>query len=161
VNNLSLSSKKWLVSLHILFASIWFGATVTFFILCLNVLVTKDATTIESYYTSLLQLETTAGRASIIGTVITGILLSVLTHWGLFKFRWIITKEILTLLSLVLGFVFIYMWTVSGNDMNKLSAAFKSNHLQLLIGIGVQILSLGAMYVISVFKPWGKRTQIR
>jgi hypothetical protein len=59
-----------------------------------------------------------------------------------------------------LGFVYIYLWTISGSSMimpNEVSTAFMTNHLQLLIGIGVQIFSLASMFVISVFKPWGKR----
>lgn len=160
MKNLSLTPKKWLLSLHILFASIWFGITVAFFILSINVMMTHEVSIIKAYYTSLLQLETTAGRASIIGTVTTGILLSVLTQWGLFKYMWVIAKEVLTLLSITLGFVYIYVWTIAGSKMimpNEVSTAFMTNHLQLLIGIGVQIFSLGSMFVISVFKPWGKR----
>jgi len=34
---------------------------------------------------------------------ITGVLLSALTNWGLFRYKWIITKFILTILGLALS----------------------------------------------------------
>lgn len=40
---------------------------------------------------------------------------------------------------------------------NEINIEFKTNHLQLLIGIGIQILSLTSMFAISVMRPWGKR----
>jgi hypothetical protein len=57
-------------------------------------------------------LAKTSIRASTIGTVVTGILLSVWTNWGLFRCRWIIVKEILTILSIGLDVVGMYFWTL-------------------------------------------------
>jgi hypothetical protein len=161
LKKLTFTQKKWLLSLHILFAAIWFGVTVAFLILSINVMITDDINQIRAYYTSMLLLEQTIGKASIIGTVTTGILLSILTHWGLFIYYWIIFKEILTFISIGLGMAFIYFWTLNGVTMlspNGLeSQVFIVNHQQLLVGIGIQILSLGVVFIISVFKPWGKR----
>jgi hypothetical protein len=161
LKKLTSTQKKWLLSIHILFAAIWFGVTVAFLILSINVMLTDDINVNKGYYTSMLLLEQTSGKASIIGTVTTGILLSILTHWGLFKFYWIIVKEILTFISIGLGMAFIYFWTLNGITMlspNGLqSQVFIVNHQQLLVGIGIQIISLGAVFIISLFKPWGKR----
>ncbi|MDQ0882166.1 hypothetical protein [Peribacillus sp. V2I11] len=71
---------------------------------------TNDIGAIKAYYLSMLRLEQTAGRVSIIGTVITGFSLSILTKWGLLKFYWLIFKEIITLICMALGFLFIYLF---------------------------------------------------
>ncbi|MGE7759938.1 hypothetical protein [Peribacillus sp. NPDC097895] len=160
MKHLSLTQKKWWLTAHILFSAIWLGVTVTFLILSISVLMTKDIGIIKAYYLSMLQLEQTAGRVSIIGTVITGFLLSILTKWGLLKFYWIIFKEIITLICMALGFLFIYFWTLKGlNDYKLLSDAFFVNHYQLMTGVILQIIFLTALFIISVFKPWGQRVQ--
>lgn len=121
---------------------------------------TNEMGTVKAYYTSMLLLEQTAGRVSIIGTVITGLLLSILTKWGLFKFYWIILKEMMSLLCMALGFIFIYFWTVNGIQIPEgfSSAAFLVNHYQLMTGIVLQIIFLVFIFIVSVFKPWGQRT---
>ncbi|WP_240338474.1 hypothetical protein [Peribacillus alkalitolerans] len=152
-----MTQKKWWLTAHILFSAIWLGVTVTFLILSISVLTTDDHGTVKAYYTSMLQLEQTAGRASIIGTVITGMVLSIFTKWGLFKFNWIIFKEILTLICMALGFIFIYFWTLNGIQVSG-EPAFISNHFQLMAGIVLQIILLVTIFIVSVFKPWGQRT---
>jgi len=163
LKNLSLTQKKWWLSAHILFSAIWLGVTVTFLILCISVLNTNDGQVIKAYYTSMLRLEQTAGRASLIGTVITGLLLSILTKWGLFRFYWIITKEIITLICLALGFIFIYYWTLNGIHLSadSINEDFITNHYQLMIWIIIQVSLLAILFIISVFKPWGQRIQRR
>jgi hypothetical protein len=159
LKNLSITQKKWWLSAHILFSAIWFGVTVTFLILSISVLMTNDSQVIKAYYTSMLQLEQTAGRASIIGTVITGVILSLFTKWGLFKFYWIITKEILSLICLAIGFIFIFYWTINGIQLSEESIGdhFIANHYQLMIWIIIQVVLLAILFILSVFKPWGKR----
>jgi hypothetical protein len=163
VKHLSFAQKKWWLSAHLIFSAIWLGVTVTFLILSIHVLMTNDMETIKAYYTSMLRLEQTAGRVSIIGTVITGLLLSILTKWGLFKFHWIITKEIMTLLCMVLGFIFIYAWTLKGISVldEFINDVFIVNHYQLMAGIVSQLFLLATMFILSVFKPWGQRTKKR
>ena len=161
MKNLSHTQKKWWLSAHILFSAIWLGVTVTFLILSISVLMTSDSQVIKAYYTSMLQMEQTAGRASLIGTVITGLILSIFTKWGLVKFYWIMTKEILTLICLVLGFIFIYYWTINGIHLSEESIddKFMTNHYQLMIWIIIQVILLGILFILSVFKPWGQRSK--
>jgi hypothetical protein len=161
---LTITQRKWLLILHLIFIAIWFGNTVIFLILSIAASLTTDENVVLSSYTIMHLLAQTSGRASIIGSVVTGILLSLFTKWGLFKFKWIIAKEILTLLSVGIGIVGIYYWTLHAFTMVSLEgiAAFQNqsfiiNNYQLFGGIILQILSLAAMIVISVFKPWGRR----
>ena len=161
---MTLTQRRWLLILHLLFVAIWFGTNVVFLILSLAASFTGDENVLQSSFTAMHLLSETSGRASIIGSVVTGILLSVLTKWGLFKYKWIIAKEIMTLLSLGVGMVGIYYWTLNAFDIvadEGMAAvhdrSFIANRNLLYCGIIFQILSLGAMYAISVFKPWGTR----
>ena len=166
MRKLNLTQRRWLLILHLLFAAIMFGVAIVFLILSITAANTNDAGVLKACYTSMHVLAKTSVRASTIGTVVTGILLSVLTQWGLFKYYWIIVKEGLTLLSILLGPFAMYTLTLkavtltSKGGMNTLlNPSFTVNQWQLWIGIILQIISLGAMFVISVFKPWGQRKQ--
>ncbi|CAG7631906.1 hypothetical protein ACFQI7_17565 [Paenibacillus allorhizosphaerae] len=161
---LSMSAKKWMVLLHILFASIMLGSTVVVLILSITALNTKSREVLQSCYTVMHLLSRTSMRASTIGTTLTGIVLSVTTHWGLFRYYWIILKEALTVLAIGTGVVGFYFWTLNGVTVvsaEGLGAVhhtdFMVNEVRLWVGIVLQLLSLAVMFAVSVFKPWGKR----
>lgn len=157
---LSMTARRSLITLHILFAAIMLGNMVTFLILSITSTATIDSSLKESCYTIMNVLSKTSIRASTIGTTITGILLSIWTKWGLFKFKWIIVKEILTVILIVLN-----VWGMYGLTLNALNEITQvgdgSNlfnpQLSLWVGILIQLVSLIFIFAISVFKPWGQR----
>ncbi|UFJ39418.1 hypothetical protein LOK74_15240 [Brevibacillus humidisoli] len=166
MKKLSAPQRRWLLTLHLLFAAIMFGVAVVFLIFSITAANTDDESVLKACYTSMHVLAQTAVRASTIGTLVTGILLSVLTHWGLFNYYWIRRSVNPSLTSIVLGPIGMYFWTLqavtltSSEGLNALqNPSFHVNSQQLWIGIILQILSLAAMFVISVFKPWGPRKQ--
>jgi hypothetical protein len=166
MKKLSITKRKWLLILHLLFSAIMLGTAFVFLILSITAATTDDAGVLKACYSSMYVLAKTTVRASTIGTVVTGILLSVLTKWGLFKYYWIIVKEGLTLFSIVLGPIAMYFLTLNAVTLTTndgfnalLNPAYTVNKWQMWIGIILQIISLVSMFVISVFKPWGPRKQ--
>ncbi|ALC83747.1 MULTISPECIES: DUF2269 family protein [Bacillus] len=164
MKKISLNQRKSLLLLHILFAAIWFGTTVVFLVLSINAAATENEQTLVSSYTAMYLLASSSGRVSIFGTVITGILLSVLTNWGLFKHYWIIAKEVLSLVMMGLGLVAIYSISLNAfnvSSANGLAAKEMINQGWLFTGVILQILSLILTFWLSVIKPWGKRNASR
>lgn len=106
-------------------------------------------------------LANTSVKASTIGATVTGILLSIWSKWGLFRYYWILVKEGLTLLSIGLNFWGMYRWTLEALTLKQENGTgeFFVVEAELWTGILLQIISLVIMYVISVFKPWGKRLE--
>lgn len=163
---LSVAQRRWLLTIHLLFSAIMFGVAMVFLVLSIVAAGTEDEGILKACYASMHILAKTSVRASTIGTLVTGILLSVLTRWGLFKHYWLIAKEALTAPAILLGPVGMYFWTLkaftltSSKGMGALQdPVFLVNREQLFIGIVLQILSLVSIFVISVFKPWGKRAK--
>ncbi|SHF19175.1 hypothetical protein SAMN05444392_1102 [Seinonella peptonophila] len=154
---ISLTTRRWLISLHLLFSAILFGVTIAYLVFSINALTSRDQGELLSDYQSMHLLSVTSGRFSIIGTLVTGIVLSVLTHWGLFRYYWIILKEILSLFSLVIVFGFIPQWSLDAIIFAKSggihSATLVIHQQQLLVSIILQIISLTTMILLSVFKP--------
>ena len=159
----TVTQKKWLLTLHILFAAIMFGVMVAFLILGITAANTTNVDVLQACYNSMHILAKTSVRASTIGTLVTGILLAVLTKWGLFKFYWIIAKELLVI-AIGLGVFGMHSWTLQAITLVSQDGAavlenpsFIVNNEQLFVGIVLQIISLVALYLLSVFKPWGLR----
>jgi len=161
---LSVTQKRWLLKLHLVFSAIMLGVTTVFLFLSILAANSNDESVIIACFTIMHKLANTSVRYSTIATLLTGILLSVLTQWGLFKFYWIIVKEALTLISILLGPIGMYVWTLKAVTMTSVNGVnpfqnpvFHVNSSQLQIGIILQIISLVLIFIISVFKPWGKR----
>ncbi|MGZ0050599.1 hypothetical protein [Brevibacillus gelatini] len=161
---IGLNQKKWLLLLHLLFSAIMLGGAVIFLVLSIVAANTDDAGIFTACYTAMHALAKTSVRASTIGTIVTGVLLSVWTHWGLFRYYWIIAKEVLTLVAVLLGPIGMYVWTLQALTIARAEGlaavenpAFLVNSGQLWTGIVLQVLSLFLLFLLSVFKPWGKR----
>ncbi|MDF2684453.1 MAG: hypothetical protein K0R47_5643 [Brevibacillus sp.] len=149
MNKISMTSKKWLLLLHLIFSAIMLGGAVIFLVLSIVAATTTDPNVFQACYTVMHVLSQSSVRASTIGTLVTGVVLSALTHWGFLRYHWIIAKEGLSVLTIALGPIGMYVWTAG--------ALSGENPLMLWIGIVLQILSLVAIFLLSVFKPWGKR----
>jgi uncharacterized membrane protein len=165
MRKVSPGTRKLLTAVHIAFSGILLGCTVAFVILDIAALTTDDPKLLEACYRIMHLLSHTSLRASAIGTIVSGVLLSVLTPWGLLRYRWIVAKEILTLLTVVPGLFGIYLWSLHGlrrvadDGMDALSSPqYQANSLMLSVGLLLQLLSIVAMYLLSVYKPWGKNS---
>ncbi|RAP74696.1 hypothetical protein [Paenibacillus montanisoli] len=166
MKKLSLRGRRILLLLHLMFAAIMLGVQAVFIILTLTASVTKDSTVLHACYSIMHLLADSSVRASTIGTTVTGILLSVLTSWKLFRYYWIIAKEVLTLLCIGIGMIGLYQWTLKGISPAAMPNAwdvpgFAVNHTWLWIGIILQTLSLITMYILSIWKPGGQRKGYR
>ncbi|MBM7567150.1 hypothetical protein [Paenibacillus sacheonensis] len=163
MSKLTLQRRRILLLLHLIFASIMLGGQATFIILALTASMTDSAATLRTCYDVMHLLADTSVRASTIGTTVTGILLSVLTSWGLFRYYWLIAKEVLTLVTIAIGFVGLHAWTLRGVRLSEAPVmnawaepGFTVNHTWLWIGILLQSISLIVLFILSVWKPGGK-----
>lgn len=102
-----------------------------------------------------------------LGVVITGIILSVRTHWGLTKYYWIIFKEVIGLILIASGGV-LNIWVQDAINITlteRLDAlnnpAYLHDRLMLLLFGAGQLILLVTVVLVSVKKPWGKRNSKR
>jgi hypothetical protein len=163
--------KKWtkwqrhlLLAIHIMFSGIMLGNMAIFLILNITAAATSDPDIFRACYRVMHILADSSVRASTIGTVASGVLLSVLTHWGLVRYYWIIAKELLTLCAIAINFAGMHVWSLKAVQLSAVAGLdalqnpeFMVNRLFLFVGVAFQIVSLVAMFLLSVYKPWGKR----
>jgi uncharacterized membrane protein len=160
---ITVTQKRWLVSAHILSMVVWFGTTVCFLILMIIATQTSDSRTLHIIYTLVETLDVSLIWPSSLASVTTGALIAILTPWGLFRFYWIVLKEVLSLLSIILGMIGLHPWllyalTVTSAKEGSLvqAASLVVNQQKQFAGIIFQLIALTLMVVISLFKPWGQ-----
>ncbi|MCR2822276.1 hypothetical protein [Lederbergia panacisoli] len=78
---LSITGKRWLLTIHLIFSAIMLGNMVTFLILSITAASTGSEQLVSSCYQIMHVLSKTSVRASTIGTFVSGILLSMWTKW--------------------------------------------------------------------------------
>jgi hypothetical protein len=156
------TTRKWLLVIHISLASVMVGISVGILILTLIILKTQDHEIINMAYTSMNILAKGPLRTATIVAISSGVLLAVLTRWGLYRYYWIIAKQLLSIIVIGIGLFGIYNWTLEGVSIaqggaSDISSVLAVNNKQLLTGAIFQMISLFSIYAISVFKPWGER----
>jgi hypothetical protein len=155
---------KILKMAHILFGFSW---TIGAIALCLLLFITHPESGDELFMRSrMLQIiDDYFIIAGAMGALITGLIYSIWTNWGFFKHPWIIVKWILIILQILTG-TFILATPLNNNvaiadllrDTALTDPAFISNIQTLKIVGTIQTVFLLFVIVISVQKPWKKRS---
>jgi len=161
------SGRKWLNGTHIFFASAWVGAAVSLTTLRLFTWtnnVQADGDILYAVNESIKLIDDAIIIPAAIGTLLTGLLISLLTPWGFFKHRWVTVKWIVTVLAILFGTFFLGPWV---NELTALTDEFRTvsvveRRFQVLMSRhtlwgGVQTMILIAVVFISAVKPWGRK----
>ena len=157
--NTTFSIKKFTLSAHITFSVAWFGAIAGFLVLAIAGLVGTSSQTIRSSYIAMELIEWYAIVPFCIAALITGLIQSYITPWGLFRYYWVTVKFTLTIISTII--LFVHMKPISYIANVAMESTFsqldlRKLRIQLLADAGAAMLVLLVIIVISVYKPWGK-----
>lgn len=161
MKKLSMTYKKWLIIAHIVFISVFTGTVVVNLLLSFAA---ANANDIEAQRTAFISLQAISDLKIIyfvaIGSLISGLILSIFTQWGMFKYYWIVFKELIFTALIVLQMLGNRVWIkeadliIRDDGYDALSLAGSGHHLAL--GYVAQFAGLALMIGLSVFKPWGK-----
>jgi uncharacterized membrane protein len=162
-HRLKIKQKQWLVILHVLSVVSWFGGANVMLIFGLPLLYAENGQ--QLYYTlvDLHLIDATLIRYPALAVLLTGILLSIWTQWGLFKHYWVLLKLILTLLIIIIGIFYLSDWLHILKEMGQQHGllsfqlpVFQDAGIHLLIGTIVNIVAMTFMTIITYLKPFGK-----
>jgi hypothetical protein len=146
--------RKFGLLTHIAFSVGWFGAVIPYVALSIAALTSHDAQLVRSAYISMELIGWYVIVPLSFGALLTGLVQSLGTQWGLFRHWWIVTKFALTVLAIVI--LLQHMRGVSRLAMLAKDTGFSPADLRPeLIHSGGGLLVLLAIMVLSVFKPWG------
>ncbi len=161
------SGKKWLKSFHIFFAGMWVtgGLAATLLIFFMDAGSGDELYGINKVIHFIDLVIIVIGNT---GLVITGIIYSVFTRWGWFKYTWINVKWIITIAGMLFGIFFLGPWVTTMLDISKTEGLHALSNPDYEYAVNM-IMWLGAIQVgstifamfISTFKPWSKKRKAK
>lgn len=149
---------KLALTAHINFSVGWLGAVVAYLALAIAGLTSHDAQMVRAAYRSMELIGWFVIVPFSLAALLTGLVQSLGTQWGLFRHYWILVKFLLTTGATIvlLG----HMRAVSrmssiAAETILSSADFRTLRIQLLVHAAGGLLVLLVAMTLSVYKPWG------
>ena len=158
------TGQKILKIIHIFFAGLWIGGAIALWLMVLCLPDVHAGEELYGYAMSVKFLDDLIIVPGALGTLVSGVIVSVCTGWGFFKHPFVIVKLVLTVVCIFVGIVVLGP-TVNGQppliqELGILALeeeTFAANRMFCLLGGGVQLLAILFMLSISTLKPWGRR----
>ena len=147
--------RKFALTVHLTFSVGWIGAVVAYLALGVSAVTSQDAQTVRAAW---IAMELTGWFAIVplaLASLLTGLVMSLGTKWGLFRHYWVLISLVLTIFATVV--LLLHMPTVS--SFADVARAADSADLGGLGGdllhAGVGLLVLLVIQVLNVYKPRG------
>jgi hypothetical protein len=152
------SIRKLLLTAHITLSVGWFGAVAAFLVLAIAGLTSRDAEMVRTAYAA---MELTARFVIVplaFASLLSGIVQSLGTPWGLFRHYWVLVKLLLTTFATI---VLLAKMPLIGYAARRAAETTSSSVDLHTVGIQLAVHATGGMLVLlvitalSVYKPWG------
>jgi hypothetical protein len=158
MKTMSPSFRKFVLTSHITFSVGWLGAVAVFLAHAIAGLTSQDDQIVRAAYLAMGLSVWLVIVPSNVGALLTGLVQSLSTQWGLFKHYWVVVKFFLT----VAGTILLLVHTrpidyIAGVASERLLSAteFRGLRIQLVVDAAAALLLLIVTTAISVYKPWG------
>ena len=150
--------RKFALTAHVTFSVGWLGTAASFLALATAALTNGDMATIRASY---LAMELTGWYVIVpfcLASLITGLVLSFGTPWGLFRHYWVLVKFLITIISALILFGFTQ--TLGSLGDLAANATLSMDQLRNLsqspaLHSGGGLLVLLVATILAVYKPWG------
>jgi len=164
--------RKFALTAHIVSSVGWLGAVAVFLALAIAGLTSEDGGTVRAVYVAMESIGWYVLVPLSLASLITGLIQSLATHWGLFQHYWTVLKLVINLVASIV--LLLYMQTLghlagvaaettsSGTDLGGLRSASPVLHA------AAALLLLLVAATLSVYKPrgrtrygWRKQNELR
>ncbi|TBV84986.1 MULTISPECIES: hypothetical protein [Bacillaceae] len=151
---LSPSFRKLVLTLHIISTMVWLGSVAAYIPIAVYVLTNQDAEMVQSTIQIMSLVINFIVVPMAFASLLTGVVLSLGTRWGLFRHYWVLFKLILTVIAVLI----LVAYTQELNEMASIASTIEISilqdreHIAHTIG-GLLVLIVAT--VLSVYKPKG------
>ena len=150
--------RKFVLTAHITSSIGWFGAVAVFLALAISGMTSQDAQRVRAAY---LGMELTTWFIVVplaLVSLLSGIVSSLGTSWGLFRYYWVLLKLLITLFATLVLLVHLQPIGLLADAAAKATVFgpdLRSMQLLMVIASGGTLLVLIVLTVLSVYKPRG------
>lgn len=147
--------RKFVLTTHITASVGWLGAILSFLALAVVGLISPDDQTVRATYLVMELLGWYALVPLSLASLLTGIVQSLGTMWGLFRHYWVLFKLLINLVATVV--LFMYMQTLSylADMVGGTTLPSEALRLSPVLHASVALLLLLVATILSVYKPRG------
>lgn len=150
--------RKFVLTAHIIFSVGWLGAVAGFLALAVAGLLGQEVQTVRAAYVAMKLIGWFVIVPCGVATLLIGVVQSLGTKWGLFRYYWILVKFLLTVGAT--GLLLLHMQPTdqlagAASEMPLSNFDFRPLRIQLVVDAGAALLVLLVATVLSVYKPWG------
>ena len=152
------SLRKFMLTLHIIFAVGWLGAVAGFLVLAIVGLTSHDEQMVRSVYLSMGLLTRFVIVPLSFAPLFTGPILSLGTPWGLVRHYWILAKLLLTVVSTVIMQLHVQPINLLASAAAKAASLPVNLHdmqVQMVIASALALAVLIVETALAVYKPRG------
>ena len=152
------SVRKLALTTHVTSSVGWFGAVASFLVLAIVGVTSQNAQIVRVAYIAMELLTWGVIVPFSSAALLTGIVQSLGTTWGLFRYYWIVAKLALTILATVILLVHTQpIGRVAALAAERVlsSADVHQLRIQLIADAGAAMVALLVATTLSVYKPWG------
>ena len=150
----SKSLRQLMVTLHVLTTVGWMTMALAQTALIMHAIGTSDKQTQRAALTMTQFLDEQVLEPAAVATAYTGLMLSALTSWGLFRFRWVAIKFAITVGGLYLGIWWLGHWLDEAVLANENGGIGPIKH-SVVWGCAL-IAAMAFAAWLAVAKPWGQ-----
>jgi hypothetical protein len=156
--SMSPAIRKFTLTIHLSSSVGWIGAVIAYLALVLTAMARRDPQTVQAVWFALESIGWYVIVPLAVLSLLTGLVMSLGTPWGLFRHYWVVISLVLTLVATII--LVLHMPTVS--TFAKLAtetpnAAVDGLQGELLHG-GIGLLVLVVVQVLNIYKPRGLTT---
>ena len=149
--------RKATLVVHLAVSVGWIGAVVAYLALDVTTATSEDAEVVRSAYIALDSIAQAVLVPLAVASLLSGVLLSLVTKWGLFRHYWVVISLLLTIIAAGVLFVETRVIVTSASvaaDPTTSTAALRALPSTLVHSIGGLIVLL-VILVLNVVKPRG------
>ncbi len=151
--------RKFALTAHITFSVGWLGAVAGFLALAIAGPTSYDAQLMRGFYLAMGVTGWYVILPLCLASLVTGVVMSAGTKWGLFRHYWVTVKFFLTIISILILFGF--MQTLGSIGVLATNTTMSIDELRNLsqssvLHSGGGLLVLLVNTTLSVYKPWGR-----
>jgi hypothetical protein len=150
--------RKLTLTTHVTSSIGWFGAVAAFLTLAVAGLKSQDGQIVRATYLAM-QLTTWFVIVPLaLVSLLSGVVSSLGTRWGLFRYYWILVKLLITVFVTIILLVHtrpIDLLTRRAAKATALGADLQSSQLLMVVAAGAALLVLLVLTALSVYKPQG------
>lgn len=152
-------TRKLALIAHVTASVGWLGAVGVFLALAIAGLGTRDGGTARAMYLAMALASWFVILPLSIASLLTGLVQSLGTSWGLFRHYWVLIKLLITVLATLI--LLVHMQAIDRMAEAATSRSleigdFRRLRLQLVIDSGAAIVALLAATTLSIYKPRGR-----